>query len=122
MKKIFFIITILALLLPLPANAVTTTPTPTKQQPTVKETLDKKLSDQINQLKEKIASRVSELNLVEKRGMIGVVAEVSGNKIIVTDIWGKTRFVDVDEITKFSSGSNKTFGLSDIKKGTRITI
>lgn len=101
-----------------------TTPTPTKPQPsvTVKETLDKKLTDQINNLKEKIASRVSELNLVERRGMLGVITEVSGNKITLKDIYGNTRFVDVDEITKFSSSTNKTFGLSDLTKGTRVSV
>ena len=35
----------------------------------------------------------------------------------------KTRFVDVDEITKFSSPSAKSsFGLSDLTKGTKISI
>lgn len=119
MKKLFLITTILFLTLTSNVNAATT---PTVA-PTTKETLDKKLSDQINNLKEKIASRVSELNLVEKRGMIGVIVEISGNKITLTDVTGKTRFVDVDEITKFSSASSKeSFGLSDLKKGTRITV
>lgn len=118
MKKLL-IFTILFFLLFQSTTSAATTPTPA---PTTKETLDKKLSEQINNLKEKIASRVSELNLVEKRGMIGVITEVSGNKLTLTDVYGKTRFADVDEITKFSSGSNKTFGLSDLKKGTRVTV
>jgi len=120
MKKLLILVILFFLVFHPTANAAT--PTPTKPQPSTKETLDKKLSDQINNLKEKIASRVSELNLVERRGMIGVISEVSGNKLTLTDIYGKTRFADVDEITKFSSGSNKTFGLSDLKKDTRITI
>ncbi|HEX8931877.1 MAG TPA: hypothetical protein VF810_01855 [Patescibacteria group bacterium] len=98
----------------IPAYAATT--------PTTNPTISEKVSNQINQLKEKIASRVSELNLVEKRGMIGVATDVSGNKITLTDIAGNTRYVDVDEITKFSSASNSSFGLSDITKGTRLTI
>lgn len=95
-------------------------PTPTSE--TSKETINEKLSEQINQLKEKIASRVSELNLVEKRGLIGTVSEVSGSKITVKDVHGNVRFIDVDEITKFSSPSNKTFGLSDITKDTKISV
>lgn len=94
------------------------TPAPTKSNDPVKEKLD----DQINQLKEKIASRVSELNLVEKRGIVGTVADVKGNQVTLTDAAGNTRFVDVDEITKFSSGEkNGTFGLSDIKSGSKIS-
>lgn len=95
-----------------------TTPAPTKT-----DAVAGKLDDQINQLKEKIASRVSELNLVEKRGTIGTVTEVKGNQITLTDTAGNTRFIDVDEITKFSSpGTTGTFGLSDITNGTKISI
>lgn len=104
-------------------HAFAVSPTPQASPvPSNKTGLDKKLNAQINELKEKIASRVSELNLVERRGMIGIVSEVSGNKITLKDVEGKTRFVDVDEITKFSSASNKTFGLSDLTKGTRISV
>jgi hypothetical protein len=123
-KQLFIIISVLLLAFPASVAAQTSTPSPTKPEPSVtaNETLDKKLSEQIKNLQEKIASRVSELNLVERRGMIGVISEVSGNKITLTDIAGKTRFVDVDEITKFSSVSAKgSFGLSDLKKGTRIS-
>jgi hypothetical protein len=123
MKKIVAL-SVLSVLLYL-AFAVTVnaaTPTPTPVTKPSKAALNEKLSEQINQLKEKIASRVSELNLVEKRGMIGTVSEVSGSKITLKDIQGQIRFVDVDEITKFSSASNKTFGLSDITKGTKISV
>jgi hypothetical protein len=123
MKKIAAL-SLLSVLLYL-AFAVTVsaaTPTPTPATKPSKAALNEKLNDQINQLKEKIASRVSELNLVEKRGMIGTVSEVSGSKITLQDIQGQVRFVDVDEITKFSSASNKTFGLSDITKGTKISV
>ena len=125
-QALFFFIAIIVLTL-LPAHAEALTPTPTTNvtsspSPTTKETLNDKINEQINQLKTKIASRVSELNLVEKRGMIGTVSEVVANKITLTDVAGKTRFVDVDEITKFSSASNKSFGLSDLTKGTKITV
>ena len=101
--------------------------TPTSAQSPTEEPQDssvaEKLDEQINELKEKIASRVSELDLVEKRGMIGVVDEVKSNQITITSIAGETRFIDVDEITKFASGnSTGTFGISDLKKGTRISI
>lgn len=123
MKKIIAYITISILLfLALAVRSyAATSPTPKPTAVPTKETLNQKLSEQINQLKEKIASRVSELNLVEKRGIIGVVVEVSSDKITLKDIQGNTRFIDVDEITKFSSASNKSFGISDLSKGTRIS-
>lgn len=108
----------------LTANKVhAATPTPTsKVSPTsAPKASGGKLDQQINQLKNKIASRVAELNLVEKRGIIGVVTQVEGNKLTLTDPAGKTRYVDVDEITKFSGGKTN-FDLSKITKGTRITV
>ena len=122
MKLFFLFLTTTLLLLVMPSHvaAVTATPSPKSTTPTI--TVSEKLNAQINELKEKIASRVSELNLVEKRGMNGTITQISGSKITMTDVLGKTRFVDIDEITKFSSASNKTFGLSDLTKGTKITV
>ncbi len=125
MKKLLFLVTVLFFFTNT-SSAFAVSPTPAKSKtasPSAnKEGLDEKLNEQINNLKEKIASRVSELNLVERRGMIGVVTEVSTNKITVKDSAGKIRVVDVDELTKFSSGGTKTFGLSDITKGSRVSI
>jgi hypothetical protein len=121
-KTIVFITVILFGIITNQAHAATTAPTvaPTKA---AAGGVQQKLDEQINQLKDKIASRVSELNLVEKRGMIGTIVEVKGNQITVTDAAGDNRFVDVDEITKFSSANAKgTFGLSDLTKGTKISI
>lgn len=119
MNKITLLISIILFgLIVSPAYAASTTPAPTKTNDPVKEKLD----DQINQLKEKIASRVSELNLVEKRGIIGTVKEVKGNAITLTDAAENTRFVDVDEITKFSSEGVTNYGLSDIKPGAKLSV
>jgi len=121
MKKIFISFLILCVLFSGTTSAQTPSLTPTAK-PT-DETTTQKLSNQINNLKEKIASRVAQLNLVEKRGIIGTVKEVDGTKIVVTDLNDKTRNIDVDEITKFSSSSAKaTFGISDIKPGTKLSI
>lgn len=80
------------------------------------------ITNQIDELKTKIASKVAELNLVEKRGIVGTVTDSSDTQITVTDINGQTRIIDVDEITKFSSSNSKTFGISDIKKGSYLGI
>ncbi len=80
-----------------------------------------KLEEQINNLKDRIASRVAQLKLVDKRGIMGVVTDVSDTQITVTDIHGTIRIIDVDELTKFSSpGTKGSFGISDVKKGTTI--
>lgn len=79
------------------------------------------LETQINNLKDRIASRVAQLNLVEKRGIIGEVTDVTENQLTITDIHGNIRFIDVDELTKFSSPSAKSsFGISDITKKSLI--
>ena len=93
------------------------TPTPTKEanKPTN--------TDIINDLKDRIASRVAELKLVEKRGLIGIVTDVSDTQISISDLQNNTRFIDVDELTKFSSPSAKgSFGISDVTKGSKIGV
>lgn len=82
-----------------------------------------KIQEQINNLKERIASQVAEMHLVEKRGIIGTVSDVSETQLSLTDINGATRLVDVDELTKFSSPSAKSsFGISDITKGSIVGV
>ncbi len=103
-----------------PALAIT--PTSPPAQPTSESTVEN-LSTQINKLKEKIATRVAQLKLVEKRGIVGTVQEVNGMIITLYDIHGRVRTVDVDEITKFSSSNSKeSFGISDINKGDKLSI
>lgn len=97
--------------------AVTPTATPTPSQP------GNGLQQQISDLKDKIASRVAQLKLVDKRGIIGTVTDVAPTQITLSDIKGNTRFIDVDELTKFSSPSAKSsFGISDITKGTTLGV
>ena len=124
MKKTLF--TFIALVTFLSFTVVVNAQTPTVKptaEPTISEKLNEKLNSQINKLKDKIASRVSELNLVEKKGVTGIVSEVSTNKITLNDISGNTKLIDIDEITKFSSSSARgTFGLSDLTKGTKVNV
>lgn len=106
-----------------PVFALTASPSASSSPAVTQKSLSEKLNKQINQLKERIASRVAELNLVEKRGIVGTVSETSADKITIIDLNGKTRIVDVDEITKFSSPSAKSsFGISDLTKGTKISV
>lgn len=77
----------------------------------------------LEQLRDNVASTVAKLKLVERRGIIGKVNDLSDTQITLTDIKGDTRFVDVDELTKFSSLSGSgSFGISDIKKGSTLGV
>lgn len=116
MKKIIIFTIILLLFLKVSGNSfaqkTTKTPTPTS--------ID--ISDQIDELKSKIASKVAQLNLVEKKGFYGTVTDASDTQITLKTVSGNTRFVDVDELTKFSSDSNDSFGISDVEKGMSLGV
>ncbi|KKQ28027.1 MAG: hypothetical protein US48_C0041G0003 [Candidatus Levybacteria bacterium GW2011_GWA2_37_36] len=76
-----------------------------------------------DQLITNIASRVAQLKLVEKRGIIGIVNDITNTQITITDFQNNTRFVDVDELTKFSNPAFKeAFGISDITKDATVGI
>lgn len=111
MKKIFilFLISHFSFLIS-PAYAATPTPVDKTQE----------IRDQ---LIANIASRVAALKLVEKRGIIGIVTDVTNTQIVVTDLQNNTRFVDVDELTKFSNPTFKgNYGISDITKNTSLGV
>lgn len=80
------------------------------------------LQKQVDELKTRIASKVAELNLVEKKAILGLVTEISDTQITLQTINNDTRFADVDELTKFSSSSTGSFGISDIKKGMSLGV
>lgn len=76
-----------------------------------------------DQLITNIASRVAQLKLVEKRGIIGKVSDATNTQITITDLQNNIRFIDVDELTKFSNSAVKTaFGISDITKDMTIGV
>ncbi|MEK7605855.1 MAG: DUF5666 domain-containing protein [Patescibacteria group bacterium] len=123
----YFLI-ICALFVTFSSQALAVTPTPIKSGPSpspkpTSESVTQKLTTEITDLKEKIASRVAQLKLVEKRGMIGSIKEINGTTLTLEDINGNNRLIDVDEITKFSSPSAKdSYGLSDLKPGVKISV
>lgn len=109
---IIFLIFITIFIVSLKSATAATTLTPTNTD----------IQQQVDDLKNKIASKVAELKLVEKRGIIAFVTDASDTQITLTDLKGDTRFVDVDELTKFFSSSVKSFGISDIKKGMTLGV
>lgn len=128
MKKITLIASLYVLIsVYLISNAHALTPTP-KISPSVKSSksptpTSSLMEKQIDSLTSKIASRVAQLKLVEKKGVMGEVTDVSNTKITINDIHGNTKFIDVDEFTKFTSPTSKSsFGISDISKGDKLGI
>jgi hypothetical protein len=122
MKKIILLFIVLfSMFAAVPVHAVSSTPKPEPTEVETKE--DDKTAEIRDQLITNIASRVAQLKLVEKRGIIGKVDNVTNTQVTVTDSQGNTRFVDVDELTKFSNPNTKgTFGISDIAKGSTIGV
>lgn len=111
-KKILVFLLIVNCYLLIVVSAYAATPTP-----------EDKLQEIRDQLITNIASRVAQLKLVEKRGIIGTVTDVTSTQIVITDLQNNTRFVDVDELTKFSNpGFKGTYGISDITKDATIGV
>ena len=119
MKKILFSLIIVSGVF-FPSYTFAQTKTPTRTLIPTNEEIAK-INDRVGQLKDKVASRVAQLKLVEKRGIMGIVENVSDTQITVNDLNNKTRLIDVDEFTKFSSSDKDSFGISDIKKGSKIS-
>lgn len=112
MKKIIFLLLAFFIFPTFSLAQTKTTPTPTSTN----------LQVQVDELKNRIASKVASLNLVEKKGILGTVTDVSDSQITLSNVNGKTRIVDVDELTQFSSSGSNTFGISDIKKGMFLGV
>lgn len=119
MKKFAFVLMIImfAILINSATFAATPTPSQTPQEPTSSPTAE---IDRIERIKEMVASRVAELKLVEKRGILGIVSNTSNTQITLEDKEGVKRIIDIDELTKFNDSSKKDFGISDISKGDQI--
>lgn len=99
------------------ANAATPTVVPSQNE-VPKDSAD---LEKIQKIKDIVASKVAELNLVEKRGLIGMLKEVNGMRIVITDQNGNNRQIEADELTKFSL-VDKNAGISDLKKGERYSF
>ncbi len=95
------------------------TPTP---NPTQAQTISQTQQSLLNDLSQSIASKVAQLKLVNKEGIIGMVTDTSNTQITIKDMDGNIHFIDVDELTKFSSDANSTFGISDVTKNMNLGI
>jgi len=108
-----------------PSYAVSPTPkltvTPSVKPSQNQLPIDNAALEKIQKIKDIVASKVAELNLVEKRGIVGTVKEINGMKVTITDVKGETRHIDVDELTKFEL-EDEDAGISDITKGSTYSF
>lgn len=78
--------------------------------------------EQIERIKDIVASRVAELKLVEKRGVLGTAESTKSTQIVLIDGKNSKRIIDIDEITEFNDPDNENFGISDVKNGDALGI
>lgn len=72
--------------------------------------------ERVQRIKDIVASKVAELNLVEKKGIIATVTEVGSTEIKGVDYKDNNITIDVDELTKFDF-DDENFGISDLEVG-----
>lgn len=72
--------------------------------------------ERVQRIKDIVASKVAELNLVEKKGIIATVTELGSTEIKGVDYKNQNITIDVDELTKFDF-EEEDFGISDLEIG-----
>lgn len=120
MKKIFYLLFTIYYLL-FTTVVFAQTPTTANVSPTKKPT-SIPADTQIEKIKDLVASKVAELKLVDKRGIVGYVKSTTNTQIVLTNHQNIEVKVDIDELTKFESPDGKNFGISDIKKGDLLSL
>lgn len=96
--------------------AVAATPSPI---PVSSATLEK-----AKELKEKVASKIAELKVLSKRGVIGTIKSIKDTSLILTSN-SKDITVDTDDTTKITllqKGKRSTLKLSDLKSDQKILV
>ena len=118
MKKIFVLLITIIIFAPNVALAQEedNSPSPTtapsgNQVPESKEEIER-----VQRIKDIVASKVAELNLVEKKGVIATVTEISNTEIKALDNKGENIKINVDELTKFDF-EDEDFGITDLETG-----
>lgn len=122
MKKILLIIFNSFVIMFVVKTSIFAATTPTPSPTSAKTTPEANEIERIQKIKQLVASKVAELKLVEKRGILGAVKETTSTQITLEDDKKDTRIVDIDELTKFQGESDKSFGISDIQVGQELSI
>lgn len=122
MKKILLFLTIAIAFVATTTVVFAQTETPDDETPTPKAS-PTKADSQIEKIKDLVASKVAELKLVDKRGVLGTVKSKTNTQINVTNSRGEAAQIDIDELTKFNGTTSKEdFGISDVEKGDVLSF
>lgn len=125
MKKIFILISFLFLIFIKPSFAVTGTPSASPAvsiQPSV--TIKEELQNKINDLKERLATRVAEIRAQSKRAFYGEVTEKDDSTLTLTS-GDKKVTVAYDENTKIllkDGTQSNEISLTNLKKGDKLVV
>ncbi len=123
MKNFVTVLTIFTFFTVVTSTASAQTKTPTKTpNPTAKSEVTKESQTAIEKIKDAVASKVAELNLVEKKGVYGKVVETTTSQITIEDTEGNQHIVEIDELTRFEGEKQSDdFGISDIEPNSTIS-
>lgn len=123
MKNFVTSLTVITLFFTLSGTASAQTKAPTKTpSPSVKAEVTKESQSAIEKIKDAVASKVAELNLVEKKGIYGKVVETTTSQITIEDTQGNQHIVEIDELTRFEGErQSDDFGISDIENDSTIS-
>lgn len=123
MKNFVTTLTIFTFLAVVTSTASAQTKAPTKTpSPTAKAEVTKEAQTAIEKIKDAVASKVAELNLVEKKGIYGKVVETTTSQITIEDAAGNQHIVEIDELTRFEGEKQSDdFGISDIENDSTIS-
>jgi hypothetical protein len=130
MKKYLFFILALSIFLSFPTTLYAQTATPkVKATPTLAEdtttpspSAQPSPKSKIDELKEKVANTVANLNLVSKKAMAGEIQKLEKNQLTIATHNG-TQLIDLDELTKYAKVINSKrsdASFADLKIGDSI--
>lgn len=120
MKKVFFLIFIFLILNSKFSLAASPSPSPKPSpSPTISPTQEK-----AKELKEKVASKIAELKILQKRAFLGTVKSLTDKGLVLT-AQNKDITVETDtntKITSLSKGVRKPLKITDLTKDQKILV
>lgn len=80
------------------------------------------VESKLTELKERIATQVAKLKIIEKRAIRAKIAEAVNHQLVLLDSNGNKRLADADELTKFTDLKGATIGISDLEKNQIVDV
>ncbi len=123
MNKLFLIVILLLIFNASTGNVLAQTPVAkTATSSATTSPLNEDEMKNVKKIIDLVASNSAAQKNSEKRGVLGKVINVSSTTLTLEALSNENRTIDIDDITKFSDESVKTFGISDIKNGDTLGV